>query len=98
MHVVFKSFSRSESSYLVIYFSNSQTTFNKAREKNIENNLLISFKNLICCLLEVVSDAQVMTGNNGQGVIELGHLKRKQCLLMLKHRGIKRTVFISETQ
>lgn len=52
----------------------------------------------MCCLLEVVSDAQVMTVDNGQGVIALGHLKRKQCLLMLKHRGIKRTVFISETQ
>lgn len=52
----------------------------------------------MCCLLEVVSDAQVMTGDNGRGVIELGHLIKKQCLLMLKHRGIKRTVFISETQ
>lgn len=52
----------------------------------------------MCCLLEVVSDAQVMTGDNGQGVIELGHLRKKQCLLMLNSRGIKRTVFISETQ
>lgn len=52
----------------------------------------------MCCLLEVVSDAQVMTVDNGQGVIELGHLRKKQCLLMLKHRGIKRTVFISETR
>lgn len=52
----------------------------------------------MCCLLEVVSDAQVMTVDNGQGVIALGHLRKKQCLLMLKHRGIKRTVFISETR
>lgn len=52
----------------------------------------------MCCLLEVVSDAQVMTGNNGQGVIELGHLRKKQCLLMLNNSGIKHTVFISETQ
>lgn len=50
------------------------------------------------CLLEVVSDAQVMTVDNGQGVIALGHLRKKQCLLRLKHRGIKHTVFISETQ
>lgn len=48
----------------------------------------------MCCLLEVVSDAQVMTGDNGQGVIELGHLRKKQCLLMLKHRGIKHCFYI----
>lgn len=81
-----------------LYISQIHKPLTKLGRENIENNPLISFKNLMCCLLEVVSDAQVMTGNNGQGVIELGHLKRKQCLLMLKHRGIKRTVFISETQ
>lgn len=52
----------------------------------------------MCCLLEVVSDAQVMTVDNGRGVIELGHLRKKQCFLMLKHRGRKHPVFISETQ
>lgn len=52
----------------------------------------------MCCLLEVVSDAQVMTGDNGQRVIALGHLRKKQCLLMLNNLGIKHTVFISETQ
>lgn len=52
----------------------------------------------MCCLLEVVSDAQVMTGDNGQGVIALGHLRKKQCLLMLINRRMKHTVFISETQ
>lgn len=52
----------------------------------------------MCCLLEVVSDAQVMAGDNGQGVIALGHLRKKQCLLMLINRRMKHTVFISETQ
>lgn len=81
-----------------LYISLIHKPLTKLEKKNIKNNPLISFKNLMCCLLEVVSDAQVMTGDNGQGVIALGHLRKKQCLLMLKHRGIKRTVFISETQ
>lgn len=84
--------------FIWLYISQIHKPLRKLGRENVENNPLISFKNLMCCLLEVVSDAQVMTGDNGRGVIALGHLRKKQCLLMLKHRGIKRTVFISETQ